>query len=232
MLRRRSAAVFVIFSFIAVSALTTTLVVPAQARRIPHIRAEVPLLDTIDVVIRRRSIIAVDPSVGFDVARTPLEVREEVLWSGTRGRVAMVITDKRVLAISTGTPHWQETRFWLRESLPSSVSIGDRVALVTTSHRVIGMGSSGGPLKTHEISTHEELLDVIVGDNLAVVITDKRMLGLSAFAGGFFQEAVGIHEDLDYAKASADFATVTTDRRLVIFDANSGDWRSRRLRFD
>ena len=232
MLRRRIATISITFSLIAVSGLTTTLVTPVQARRVPSIRAEVPLLETIDVVVRRRSIIAVDPSVGFDVARTPLEVREDVLWSGTRGRVAMVTTNKRVLAISTGTPNWQETRFWLRESLPSSVMIGDRVALVTTSHRVIGMGSSGGPLKTREIGTHEDLLDVIVGDNLAVVITDQRLLGLSAFAGGFFQEAVGIHENLDYAKASADFATVTTDRRLVIFDANSGDWRSRRLTLD
>ena len=27
----------------------------------------------------------------------------------------------------------------------------------------------------------------------------------------------------------ADFATVATDRRLVVFDAESGDWRSRQL---
>ena len=76
----------------------------------------------------------------------------------------------------------------------------------------------------------EHLLDL--GGGQLLVITDKRVLGLSAFAGGFFQEPVGVHEDLEYSKASANFATVATDRRLLIFEASSGDWRSRRFRLD
>lgn len=205
---------------------------PAGARPLPSFRAEVPLLDTIDVIVRRRSVIAVDPSVGFDVARAPLLIGEDVLWSGSRGRVGLVVTDKRVLAISTGAPTWHETRFRVRESLPNAVLLGDRVALVTTDDRIIGMAAGGGPLRMRDIGTHENLVDAVIGENLAIVITDKRVLGLSAFAGGFFQESVGIHEDFEYSKASANFGTVATDRRLLLFEATSGDWRTRRFRLD
>ena len=174
-------------------------------------------------------MLAVTAATRAQVSRAKLEVGEKVLWVGVRGRIGLVVTDQRLLAISRTAPVWQFVHFKARETLPQSILLGERVGLVATSHHLYGITAAGGLLKAQELSPYETLVDDLVGDNLAVIVTDRRLIGLSGFAGGFFEEPVGIHEDLDYANISSNFATVATDRRLVIFDAESGDWQTRQL---
>lgn len=202
---------------------------PISAAEPPRFRAELPLLDSIDVIVRDRSVLAVSAETGAHASRAKLELGEDVLWVGVRGRIGLVVTDRRLLAISRTAPVWQFVYFKARETMPKSILLGERVGLVATSHHLYGITAAGGLLKKREISPYETVMDDLVAENLAVIVTDRRLIGLSGFAGGFFEEPVGVHEDLDYASISADFATVATDRRLVVFDAESGDWRSRQL---
>lgn len=204
-------------------------IAPAQGGPPPRFRAEVPLLDSIDVIVREHSVLAVSAETGAHASRAKLEPGEDVLWVGVRGRIGLVVTDRRLLAISRTAPIWQNVHFKARETLPKSILLGERVGVVATSHHLYGISAAGGLLKAHELGAYEKLQEDLVGDNLAVIVTDRRLIGMSGFAGGFFEEPVGVHEDLDYANASADFATVATDRRLVVFRAESGDWLSRPL---
>jgi hypothetical protein len=214
-----------------VMAVLATPIAAAPALADPPLpfRAEVPLLDSIDVLVRDRSVLAVSAETGAQAARAKLELGEEALWVGVRGRVGLVVTDRRLLAITTTQPVWQFARFKARDAVPRTVLLGERVGLVATNHYLYGIAAAGGLLKVRELGAYENVLDDLVAENLAVVVTDRRLIGLSGFAGGFFEEPVGVHEDLDYANISAQFATVATDRRLLIFDADSGDWKSRQL---
>lgn len=226
MTKRRSQRVLLAVLLVASAALVATR---SAAEAPPRFRAELPLLDSIDVIVRDRSVLAVSAESRAHVSRAPLELGEDVLWVGVRGRIGLVVTNRRLLAISRTAPVWQFVTFKARESLPQSILLGERVGLVATSHHLYGIAAAGGLLKARELSPYETVVDDLVADNLAVIVTDRRLIGLSGFAGGFFEEPVGIHEDLDYANISSDFATVATDRRLVIFDAESGDWQSRQL---
>ena len=220
-------------SFALLAAVTLTLsIVDAHAgtrAAPPRFRAELPLLDSIDVIVRERSVLAVSAATGAQASRAKLELGEDVLWVGVRGRIGLVVTNRRLLAISRTAPVWQFVYFKARETMPQSILLGERVGLVATSHHLYGISAAGGLLKTRELSPYEDVTNDLVAENLAVIVTTRRLIGLSGFAGGFFEEPVGVHEDLDYASISSDFATVATDRRLVVFDAESGDWRSRHL---
>ncbi len=223
---RRSLRVLAAFLLASLPLLTALPVVAADP---PRFRAELPLLDSIDVIVRDRSVLAVSAETGAHASRAKLELGEDVLWVGVRGRIGLVVTNRRLLAISRTAPVWQFVYFKARETMPRSILLGERVGLVATSHHLYGITAAGGLLKKRELSPYETVMDDLVAENLAVIVTDRRLIGLSGFAGGFFEEGIGVHEDLDYASISADFATVATDRRLVVFDAESGDWQSRQL---
>jgi hypothetical protein len=200
------------------------LLAPGAPRAEPSI--EVPLADVLEVFVLDRDLVAVDARGGGQTT-TPLRLQEQVAWIGSRGKVGVVLTDQRVLAVAAGSAAWQQADRQLEEVLPSSATLGDRVALVLTSRRAIGFDGGSGNLVESSLGLRERVLAWRTGENAAVVVTDRRALGLSPVVGGFFVRKLYLEERLETVTAGANLATVTTNRRVLIFRSPSGSWEER-----
>jgi hypothetical protein len=186
------------------------------------------LADDLEIAVLERELLSIDARGGGQRS-ADLELGERVLWTGTRGRVGVALTDRRVLAVSTESAAWQATRFRRTEVAPERALLGARVALLSTRVRVIGFDGGSGNLVESALGPKEELLSGVVGQNVAVAVTDRRALGLSPFVGGFFSADLALGERVDEVRAVANTATIVTSRRLLVFRAPSGTWEERRL---
>jgi len=183
---------------------------------------ERPLSDVLQILVLQREVRAID-AVGGEIVQR-LERGEPVVWYDTRGRVGVVLTDRRVLAVSSRSGSWQESRYRLREAPPLEAFLGDQVALVITKSRAIGFDGGSGNLIEQPLGPGERVLAIDVGENVGVVVTDRRALGISPFAGGFFETHLPPGERYERVEASANFASVHTSRRILNFRAPSGRW--------
>ena len=190
-----------------------------------------PSLDVLQVIVRDSEILAVDSRLGgFAAVRERLDVDEEARYADARGEIGVVITNKRILVASVESPRWMWTRIGVHESDPLAVVLGDRVALILTDHRALGVAADGRKkFFAEDIGPNESILNFLVGENVAVVVTDKRVLAVSAFLAGFFEQRVGIHEEIENVAALSDVVTVATHRRLLVFKAPTATWQEQRL---
>ncbi|TFH25464.1 MAG: hypothetical protein E4H03_00650 [Myxococcales bacterium] len=194
-----------------------------------NVAVTTPVLDLIDVIVHRREVIAVDPSAAGGTRRAPLMVGEKVLWSGARGKVALVVTDRRLLGITTAHGGWRALRFKVHESEPKAILLGDRVALVLTGMRAIGLSSAGKGFAESLIGTTESPYDVVVGDNVAAFITDRRVVALSGFFPHFAEQQIGVHEDVEFTSTLPNFVSVGTRERMLVFRGTTGAWQAERV---
>lgn len=188
----------------------------------------VPLEDLLDLVELEHQILAVDAEHGGQIS-VDLELGEKIVWSRSRGKVGVVLTDRRVLAVGTGSAAWQGTRYRRTERVPSGALLGDRVALLHTADRVIGFDGSSGNLLEYRLGPQEYVVDSRTGANVGLVITNRSALGLSPQAGGFFPVSLQVRERIVDLTPRSNLATVRTDRRLLIFRGPTGSWEERIL---
>lgn len=189
---------------------------------------EVPLEDLLELVLLEHQIVAIDAEGGGQTT-VNLELGEKVLWSRSRGVVGVVLTDRRVLAVGTGSSEWQGTRYRRTERVPGAVLLGDRVALLHTTERVIGFDGRGGNILEYPLGPQEYVVDSRTGANVGLVITNRSALGMSPQAGGFFPVRLQVRERIVALTPRSNLATVRTNRRLLIFRGPSGSWEERPL---
>ena len=186
----------------------------------------VPLGDQIEIVFENRDVIAFGAQGGSQSIR--LELAERVIWYGVQGAVGIVLTDRRVLAVSALGGNFQETRY-LRTERPADVALlGDRVALITTTERALGYDGGSGNMVEYRFGPQERLLAMRADANIAVVVTDRNLLGLSPFVGGFFTTDFHISERLERVSLAPNLATVTTSRRYLVFRSGTTIWTERK----
>jgi hypothetical protein len=187
-----------------------------------------PLADALEIVVLDHKLLAIAAERGGQRVQ-PLELGERVLWHKARGRVGVVLTNRRILAVASRSGSWQDARYRSTETPPRAASLGDRVALILTNQRVLGFDGGSGNLIEQTLGPRESILSTGVGENVVVVATDRRALGLSPFNGGFFEAKLHLGERLESVSALANHATIATSRRLLTFRASSGTWEERRL---
>lgn len=197
---------------------------PARAQAIESI----PLEDILEIVVLEHQLLAISATGGGQTT-VDLELGERILSTGSRGRVGVVLTDRRILAVTDSSAAWQETRYRRTESPPNGVLFGDRVALLSTEDRVIGLDGGSGNLIEYRLGPQERVVDGRVGANVAVAITDRQAIGLSPRAGGFFPVSINVKERIESIVAKSDLVTITTNRRLLIFRSPTGTWEAKRL---
>ncbi len=166
---------------------------------------QVPLGDLIEIVVMDDEILGIDAeSGGSSVERRRLA--ESVLWTGTRGRVGVVITDQRVLAIAPQSGGWQETPYERGEPPAHEAQLGDRVAVIVLPKRVVGFLGTVGRFVQERLGPQEHLRALRVGANVAVIVTERVALGLSPQAGGFFRFQLHVHERITDVAAHSNLA--------------------------
>jgi len=187
---------------------------------------EVPLEDVLQILVVDRELLAIDAaSGGQTVARLRLD--ESVLWKGARGKVGVIITDQRVLAVATRSAAWQQADYGRTEVPPESALLGQRVALVLTSDRVMGFDGESGNLVEYRLKPRERIVVARAGDNVAVVVTERQALGLSPFVGGFFRFPLKLGDPIEDLATESNVATLTVGSELLIFRATTGSWEER-----
>lgn len=202
---------------------------PRHAQPFPHQwYPQQQLLDQMQLIVRDSEILAVGSATAA-VLRQRRIAGEEIIWQGASGGVALVITDRRLLSVTSRSADWTETRLRVHEVHPAEAMLGSRVAGTASDKRLFGIDLSRGVLVTHELGANEEILGSRVGENLLVFVTDAHVIGLSGFASGFFSRSIGVREEVESIAVSGDFATVVTSRRLLIFEARTGNWLEQNL---
>lgn len=187
-----------------------------------------PLEDQLEVVELERKILALDPWTGAALA-IDLGREEVVRWRGVRGRVGLVVTDRRLLATVPGAARWAERELGVSESSPQRVLLGDRVALVVTDRRVLAFEGVAGNWNELDLRPREQVLEAGVGTNVAVAATRFRVFGVAALRGGPFEHELDIHDELVGLSVHAGFATVTTRKILLTFRAPGANWSETHL---
>jgi len=187
-----------------------------------------PLSPLLEVQVLGRELIAID-SEGGGQRSERLERGETVLYTRSQGRVGVVVTDRRLLAIATRSGSWQQERYRNGEAPPADVEIGDRVALALMKTRAVGFDGGSRNMVESSIGPRETVVESAVGPNVAVVITDRRALGLSSDRGGFFAVQIRLGEHIQSVTAFANHATLQTSQRLLIFRGPSATWEEKRL---
>jgi hypothetical protein len=91
---------------------------------------EIDRLDVISIQQDGRNLYGFNAVTGSR-ARVRLDIDEVVLFSQSRGRVGIVLTDRRALGLTAGG-NFQEARYRIAERAPDFAVVGDRVALVAT----------------------------------------------------------------------------------------------------
>ena len=188
---------------------------------------EVPLEDLLSIVIVDREVMAFQARTGGR-KRTRLLREENVLWKATRGNVAIVLTDQRVLAVATQSASWRERRWWRTETPPTGAVLGDRVALVLTGRRALAFDASTSRIVEYRIGPLERLRQTRVGDNTLVVLTNRLALGFSPRGGGFNSLEMQSGEKVEDVSAGSTMATITTDRRILVYKGTTGHWQIER----
>jgi len=196
---------------------------PAQVAPPPD---DLAISDVLQIVITGRDVLALDARTGGQRS-TRLDIDEKVLWSSARGRVGVVLTDHRMLAVSTVSASWQEKRWRRAERPPADVVLGARVAVAASDLRAFGFDGGSGRIVESGLGPREAVWAVNAGDNVGVVVTDRRALGVSAATGGFYPVRIRIDERLDGVSALASVLTLTTNERILIFRAFTRTWEER-----
>ena len=197
---------------------------PAHAQ---DVAGEVPLADLLDILVVDRDLLAIDAAGGGQTAAR-LRLTETVLWKGSRGKVGVIITDQRILAVASQSGSWQEIDYGRNEQHPESALLGERVAIVITSERVLGFNGGSGNLAEYRLGPREQVVVARVGANVGIVVTDRRALGLSPFRGGFFAIPLALGDQIETVTAESNLATLTSSRRVLIFRATTGTWEERK----
>jgi hypothetical protein len=185
---------------------------------------QVVLEDAIAVEILDRNVVAFDLQ-GSGRLKFRLDLDEQVLWSGARGQIAIVLTSRRLLGATPRSAAWQVERYRLNETPPPAAQLSQRLAVAVTSQRVLGFFGNGTWTEIR-LGLREIVVDTQVGPGTAVVVTNRRALGLSSSSGGFFETGLQIREEIASVRTLSSIATITTSHRTLVFKGPSGRWTS------
>jgi hypothetical protein len=197
-------------------------VLPLVARaQVPLLPDEVERIDVIGIERDGRELYSFDALTGRR-ARIRLEIAEEVLFERTRGRVGVVLTDRRVLGVAPGTD-WLEERLQLRERPAERGLVEDRIALVATDRRVLAFVGARGWI-AESFGPNEVPAALRAGTAAGVVTTNRRALGIAPALGRFVSEDLRVHEEIESVTARDTLITLRTDKRILVFSAPRAFW--------
>ena len=201
----------------------------AAAAQVPLLPDEFERVDVIAIERDGRDLFAFEALTGGRATQR-LDVEEVVRFQASRGRVGVVVTDRRLLGVYPGGG-WVELRLRLDEEPSEAVLVEDRLALVATNRRALAFNSADGWVE-ESLSPNEVVTAIRVGAAVGVVTTNRGVLGIAPGLQSFVKEGLQIREALEAVTAQDTLATIRTERRILVFSSPRGTWttQKRRLR--
>ena len=213
----------------ALAAACVGLAVGSALAQVPLLPEEVERVDVIAIERDDRDVFAFDAVTGAR-ATERLELDETVVFEASRGRIALLLTDRRVLAIASGGG-FQTQRFGVHETPPEVALVESRIALLATNRRALAFDASGSWAEA-PLTPSERVEALRAGDAVGLVATNRRLLGAGVGLGGLRDEALGVRESIESVNARSTILSVRTDRRIAVFSGLRGVWTSQRTRRD
>jgi hypothetical protein len=198
-----------------------SLVARPTHAQIPLLPDEVERIDVIAIERDGREFYSFDALTGRR-STFRLEVAEKVLFERTRGRIGVVLTDRRLLGVTLGTS-WIEERLGLQEEPAERGLVEDRIALVVTNRRALAFTGSGSWVE-ESFGPHEKASSVRAGSAAGVVTTNRRALGIGPGLGHFVSQGLRVREVLESVAAQDTLVTLRTDKRILVFSAPRATW--------
>lgn len=217
-------------SFMSIALLAFLLLFSAPSRaQVDLFPTEIERVDVIAIERDRRDLFAFDSVTGRR-ATIRLELGEEILFEASRGRIGLVLTDRRALGVAPGVD-WRELRYRLQERVPEIALVDDRIAMVLTDRRVLGFVSRGVWIE-ESLSPHESAEALRAGVAVGVVVTNRRALGLAVGRERFVTIDLQVRESLESVNARDTLVTVRTNRRILAFSAPNGIWSEQKRKIN
>jgi hypothetical protein len=197
------------------AALLAGLLARAQSELTPVLE------DVIYVEVQDRDLVAFDlEGSGRLVER--LEIGESVLSTAARGRIAVALTNRRVLGASPKSGSWQSERYRVTEDPSHEVDLSQGLAIVVTPQRALAFFP--GRWTQESIGPREVVQLTRSGPGAGVVLTDRRALGVSSRSGGFFEAKLRVGEQVESVTAVSSLVTITTSERTLYFRGATARW--------
>jgi hypothetical protein len=209
-----------IFMLLAAPFLAVATAHPVHGE-IPLLPAEIERFDVIAIERDGLNLFAFDSLTGAR-SRIELELGETIHFEASRGRIAIVLTDRRALGAASGI-EWQELRYGLFESTPELALVEDRVAVSVTDRRALGFLPSGSWIE-ERFDVRESVSALRVGAAAGVVLTNRRALGVAPNLNRFVEINLQIKEDIESLGARDTLATLRTNRRILVFSGPRAVW--------
>jgi len=182
-----------------------------------RVNAQSPTLDAIEIQVTDDEFVAIGDGVD---RRIRVEGKEEVIYSGARGRIGIVLTNRRLLAVSFGS-RWVQERLLLNDKQPR-VELAANVALCVTAKRVISYSPQGG-LAKHRLIPGEFVRASRAHEFVAGVLTNKRVMGFSNRSPRAAYARIRAKERYELRTLPTSI-TVTSAERTFTYGRLSGIW--------
>jgi len=197
-------------SWVGALALLSLLAIPAGAENPIETQVSVQVLDGEVIGIRDQM-----PPVA-----TPLQVEEEVLWSGSAGALGAVLTDRRLLVVTATSKKFLEEKLRLSEPSAPAATISSNLLLVVTGERLFGYDARVGRFVEHRHEMNDDVVQIDAERDVAAVVLGNGAVGYAAGSGTFVEQRFRLQEDFQSLDLTTSMATVITDQRLMTFGAS------------
>jgi hypothetical protein len=146
----------------------------------------------IGVAITDQRILAATPSTSSwrDERFALEEVAGERAWLGPR--VALFLTNRRVLGFHGAGSNWLEANLGLKEEV-LDVVVGEGPAVVVTSRRLLGLAPQSAAFFEQTLELAEQVQSVNMSAAAGSVTTDRRVLVFMAANGRWTSQRLPLH---------------------------------------
>jgi hypothetical protein len=197
---------------------------------LPSSGAQTATLDSLDIQRVGNELVAVGE--GKFRANIRLDLKEQILWQGTKGIVGVALTNRRFLAVSTASADWKQIRLQSEEAESAQVQLGANVAMLVTGQRLLAFDGVLGRLTEERLTGQEVLITSGVNEHVGIVVTTRRVIGLASRSEAPVDFALSLSESYESSKVLDTVARVRTSHRVLVFDGPSGIWTEEKLPLD
>jgi hypothetical protein len=149
---------------------------------------------------------------------------EKILWSGSKGYIGAVLTERRFLAISESSISWHEISLKEKETQEAITLLSEYLALLVTVDRGICFDGKNNRFIELQRPANEEFLELAVNKYVAVVVSSRYAFGLALGGEEFNKIPFRPNEYFETLKTTAHFATIRTTKRVLTFMDSDSSW--------